>query len=107
MSHNPPREYPELFQTEYPVDGERVKFIRDGADKVLTFLLDHCATSFDDQKIMLEVALADTNGRIAIRNSKLPEDQRIAETRERLNQNRGRRSTDPTDAQWEQFYKSL
>ena len=37
---------------------------RDGADKVLTYMLDHCATSFDDQKVILELALADTRGRI-------------------------------------------
>ncbi len=60
----------DLFQEEYPVDGEHANFIRERANKVLTYLLDHCATSFDDQKDILELALADTNGRIAIRNKK-------------------------------------
>lgn len=55
--------------TEYIVDGEHVNFIRERADKVLVYLLDHCATSFDDQKEILELALADTNGRIARRNN--------------------------------------
>ena len=49
---------------EYIIDGEHASLIRDGADKVLTYMLDHCATSFDDQKVILELALADTRGRI-------------------------------------------
>ena len=49
---------------EYVVDGKRVSFIRQRANKVLDFLLDECATSFDDQKQILQLALADVNGRI-------------------------------------------
>jgi len=86
------------------VDGKHVNFIRERANKVLSFLLDYCATSFDDQLAILELAVADTKGRIALRNSKNPEANRIANNRERLNQNR---SEPPTDEQWEQFYKSL
>ena len=59
-----------LFEEEYPVDGERARFIRERATMVLTYLLDYCATSFDDQKEILELALADTKGRIARREAR-------------------------------------
>ena len=61
---------------EIVVDGERVNFIRTRANKVLDFLLDECTTlmddmnesielaSLEDQKAILELALADVNGRL-------------------------------------------
>jgi hypothetical protein len=55
---------------EYVIDSERVNLVRQGADKVLTYMLDYCATSFDDQKAILELALAETNNRIARRDNK-------------------------------------
>ena len=55
---------------EYVVDGKHVSFISNGAGKVLEYLLDHCATSFDDQKQMLELALTETNGRIYRRDQR-------------------------------------
>ena len=50
---------------EIAVDGKRINFIRKGANKVLDFLSDE---TLDDQKVMLEVALADTKGRLAVRD---------------------------------------
>ena len=48
---------------EIAVDGKRVNYIRREANKVLEFL---SAEPLDAQKVILELALADTKGRLAL-----------------------------------------
>ncbi len=50
---------------EVPIDGQRVSYIREHTNKVLEFL---SAEPYEFQKAILELALADTNGRLAIRS---------------------------------------
>ena len=47
---------------EIAVDGKRVNFIRTEANKVLDHLID---MPIETQKVILELALADTKGRLA------------------------------------------
>lgn len=52
---------------EYIVDGNHATFIRKRANKVLDALQD---IGLDEQKIVLELALCDTRGRIALTEKK-------------------------------------